>query len=69
MAKSGNEFYALDAATGQILWGYPAGASVNSGPAIAKGSVYWGTGYGRAPAGEGSINVPPRLYAFSINGN
>ena len=67
LAKGGNEFYALDAATGKILWGYPAGAPVNSGPAIVNGSVYWGTGYARAP--EGASNTPPRLYAFSIGGN
>ncbi len=32
MAKSGNEMYALDAATGKILWSFSAGSSVNAGP-------------------------------------
>jgi polyvinyl alcohol dehydrogenase (cytochrome) len=72
MAKTGNEFYALDGATGQILWSAPAirpdgtNSSVNSGPAVVNGSAYWGTGYARAPGGEGNGNT--RLYAFSIDG-
>jgi polyvinyl alcohol dehydrogenase (cytochrome) len=65
MAKTGNEFYALDAASGAILWGYPAGSSVNSGPAVVRGSVYWGSGYARAGV-EGSGNH--KLYAFSLDG-
>jgi polyvinyl alcohol dehydrogenase (cytochrome) len=69
MAKSGDEFYALDAATGRILWGHPGGASVNAGPAIVDGSVYWGTGYSRAPNKEGTSNTPGRLYAFSLGGS
>ena len=32
MAKTGDEMYALDAATGQILWSYTAGSSVNAAP-------------------------------------
>lgn len=68
MAKSGDEYYALDAANGDILWGYPAGASVNAGPAVVGGSVYWGTGYSRAPNKEGSSNTPGRFYAFGLSG-
>jgi polyvinyl alcohol dehydrogenase (cytochrome) len=64
MAKHGNEFYALDAATGQILWAWPAGSSVNSGPAIVNGSVYWGSGYSRSGPVEGSGNN--QLFAFTI---
>ena len=64
MAKSGNEFYALDAASGQILWQYAAGSSVNAAPAIVDGSVYWGSGYSRAAEGSGNN----RLYAFSVGG-
>jgi polyvinyl alcohol dehydrogenase (cytochrome) len=68
MAKKmeGDDMYALDAATGQILWSYNAGSSVNAAPAVANGSVYWGTGYSRSGV-EGSGNT--RLYAFSIGGN
>ncbi len=64
MAKNGNEFYALDGANGRILWAAPAGSSVNAGPAIVDGSVYWGSGYSRSGPVEGSGNN--RLFAFTI---
>jgi polyvinyl alcohol dehydrogenase (cytochrome) len=60
-----NQMFALDAATGAILWQFGAGSSVNAGPAVVEGSVYWGSGYSRAGV-EGSGNH--RLYAFSIDG-
>ena len=67
MAKlaSQNQMFALDAATGVILWQFGAGSSVNSGPAVVDGTVYWGSGYSRSGV-EGSGNN--RLYAFSIDG-
>jgi polyvinyl alcohol dehydrogenase (cytochrome) len=63
MAKTGDQMYALDAATGTILWSFAAGSSVNAGPAIVDGSVYWGSGYSRSGV-EGSGNT--RLFAFSL---
>ena len=63
MAKTGNEFYALDGATGKILWAQPAGSSVNAGPAIVDGVVYWGAGYSRARA-EGNGNN--KFFAFAL---
>jgi len=65
MAKlaSQNQFFALDAATGEILWQYPALASVNAGPAIVDGTVYWGSGYSRSGV-EGSGGN--RFFAFSL---
>jgi polyvinyl alcohol dehydrogenase (cytochrome) len=60
-----NQMFALDAATGAILWQFAAGSSVNSGPAVVDGSVYWGSGYSRSGV-EGSGNH--QLYAFSIDG-
>ena len=64
---------ALDAATGKILWTFnvganskppnPTGGSVNAGPAIVNGSVYWGSGYSRSGV-EGSGNTS--LFAFSL---
>jgi polyvinyl alcohol dehydrogenase (cytochrome) len=60
-----NQMFALDAATGAILWQFGAGSSVNSGPAVVDGSVYWGSGYVRSGV-EGSGNH--RLYAFSLDG-
>jgi polyvinyl alcohol dehydrogenase (cytochrome) len=64
MAKVGNEFYALDGATGQILWAQPAGSSVNAGPAIVNGVVYWGSGYSRARS-EGNGNN--KFFAFTLD--
>jgi polyvinyl alcohol dehydrogenase (cytochrome) len=60
-----HQMFALDAATGAILWQYSAGSSVNSGPAVADGTVYWGSGYARSGV-EGSGNQ--KLFAFSIDG-
>ncbi len=67
MAKRADQdqFFALDAATGEILWQYPALSSVNAGPAVVNGSVYWGSGYARSGV-EGSGGN--RLFAFSIDG-
>ena len=56
--------FALDAATGGILWSYASGSSVASGPAIVNGVVYWGTGYGHF-----GIGAPARshdFYAFTL---
>jgi polyvinyl alcohol dehydrogenase (cytochrome) len=67
MAKlaSQNQFFALDARTGKILWELGVGSSVNSGPAVVDGTVYWGTGYSRSGV-EGSGNT--KLFALSIDG-
>jgi polyvinyl alcohol dehydrogenase (cytochrome) len=67
MAKLANQdqMFALDAATGEILWRFGAGSSVNAAPAVVDGTVYWGSGYGRSGV-EGSGNN--RFYAFSIDG-
>ena len=63
MAHTGDQMYALDAASGDILWRFPAGGSVVAGPAIVRGSVYWGSGYART-GGVGNA----QFYAFSIDG-
>jgi polyvinyl alcohol dehydrogenase (cytochrome) len=61
-AKTNPTFFALDAATGTILWNYVSGGSVNSGAAIANGVVYWGSGYGRL-----SLGYPNnKFFAFNI---
>jgi polyvinyl alcohol dehydrogenase (cytochrome) len=51
--------YALDAATGAILWTFASGASVASAPAVVDGVVYWGSGYH-----TGFENT--KLYAFAL---
>jgi len=64
VAKTGNQMFALDAATGAILWQFAAGSTVNSGPAVVDGMVFWGSGYARAAEGNGNN----KLYAFSLDG-
>ncbi len=65
--------YAFDASTGNILWSFESGASVNSGAAIVDGNVYWGTGYANFGVGTGSGGGPvigtgniSKMYAFEI---
>lgn len=55
--------YAMKAASGQILWDFPSGASCNGGAAISNGMVFWGTGYdafSTAPDNDQAV------YAFAI---
>jgi polyvinyl alcohol dehydrogenase (cytochrome) len=56
--------YALDAATGKILWGFDSGGSVVDGPSIVDGVLYWGSGYGPDKPTPGIANN--KLYAFSL---
>lgn len=58
-------FFALNAATGSILWSYPIDGSVNSGPSIVDGTVYWGSGYSHLTNAFG-ISGGWKLYAFSL---
>ena len=64
MPQTGDQMFALDGKTGEILWRFAAGSSVNSGPSVVDGVVYWGSGYDRRLGGNGNN----RLYAFSIDG-
>jgi polyvinyl alcohol dehydrogenase (cytochrome) len=64
-ARGGSpNMYALAAGNGKILWSFAASGSVWSGPAIANGVVYWGSGYGRFAY----PNTENKFYAFSIKG-
>jgi polyvinyl alcohol dehydrogenase (cytochrome) len=55
--------YALESTTGNVLWSFASGGSCNSGAAVAKGKVYWGSGY----AGFGPPNTSnPQFYAFEL---
>ena len=63
MAHTGNQMYALDTSTGDVLWRFPAGGSVVAGPAVVDGTVYWGSGYART-GGVGNN----QFYAFSLGG-
>jgi len=56
--------FAFDAASGRLLWQFQGEGSSSAGPAVAAGTVYWGNGYARFPAGGGT---PSRtFYAFSL---
>ena len=57
---------ALDAATGNKLWGYSPGSSVNAGATIVNGIVYWGSGY--AHLGIPGYTTNNKFFAFSVNG-
>jgi polyvinyl alcohol dehydrogenase (cytochrome) len=56
--------YALDGATGEVLWEHASGGSCLSGAAISKGQLFWGSGYSNF--GFGTPNNT--LYAFSLDG-
>jgi polyvinyl alcohol dehydrogenase (cytochrome) len=60
-----HQMFALDANSGEILWQFGAGGSVNAAPAVVHGTVYWGSGYARS-GNEGSGN--DKFYAFSLDG-
>jgi len=61
-ARTANMF-ALDAATGKVLWSFPSGGSVNAGAVVVNGTVYWGSGYRRL----GFVGNN-KFYAFSLGG-
>jgi polyvinyl alcohol dehydrogenase (cytochrome) len=54
--------YALDGATGEILWTFASGGSCLSGAAISEGRLFWGSGY--------SLFGTPnnKLYSFGLPG-
>lgn len=54
--------YALDGATGEILWTFASGGSCLSGAAISEGRLFWGSGYSLF----GSPNN--KLYSFGLPG-
>lgn len=58
--------FALNAATGQILWSFPTDGAVNCGPSVVNGTVYWGSGYSHLGEAFG-ISGTPKLYAFTVN--
>jgi polyvinyl alcohol dehydrogenase (cytochrome) len=66
MASTEANMFALEAATGRQLWSYSAEGSVNAGPAIVDGVVYWGSGYASFAGAEPTWTTSHKLYAFSI---
>jgi polyvinyl alcohol dehydrogenase (cytochrome) len=65
LSGTGDNFFALDAASGRILWRFASGASSIASPAVVDGVVYWGTGYQRLSLGAVGGQ---KLYAFSVGG-
>ncbi|WP_353827207.1 outer membrane protein assembly factor BamB family protein [Agromyces litoreus] len=59
--------YAMDAATGVVLWEFASGGSCVSGAAISNGNVYWGSGYRDLGVGSGFTTQNNKLYAFGLN--
>jgi len=56
--------FALNAATGAVLWSYASGGTVYGGPAISNGVVYWGNGY---PVSRLNFGTPGgTLFAFQV---
>jgi polyvinyl alcohol dehydrogenase (cytochrome) len=54
--------YAIDSATGSILWNFNTGGFVIDGPSIVKGMVFWGSS---------DRHIAPRtdndkVYAFTV---
>lgn len=66
-APSAPTMLALDAASGQTLWTYASGASVNAGATVVDGVVFWGSGY--THLGIPGFTGNNRFYAFSRHGN
>ena len=57
--------YALNGATGAVLWEFASGGSCLSGAAISNGDVYWGSGYSNF-GGFGTPNTSNQLRAFTL---
>jgi polyvinyl alcohol dehydrogenase (cytochrome) len=66
MASGTDNMFALEAATGKQHWNYMAEGSVNAAPAIVKGTLYWGSGYGHL--GLPGFESSHTFYAFSVRG-
>ncbi len=59
--------YALNAATGAVLWSYASGGSVIDAPSIVSGMLFWGSGY-RRYSGSGATGNN-KVYAFGLPGH
>jgi polyvinyl alcohol dehydrogenase (cytochrome) len=64
-SSTSGSYFAIKAATGQILWSFQGPYSVNNGPAVVDGTVYWGNGYSNLANGNKTTGT---FYAFSVPG-
>jgi polyvinyl alcohol dehydrogenase (cytochrome) len=62
----GGAFFAMNAATGQILWSMPSDGAVMGGAAVVDGTVYWGGGGYSHLANAFGITGTPKLFAFAL---
>jgi polyvinyl alcohol dehydrogenase (cytochrome) len=67
-SSTSQNMFALNAATGKILWSYAAGGSVNAGAVIANDTVYWGSGYGHFGSQLPMFTPHQGFYAFTLGG-
>ena len=61
-----SNMYALNAATGAVVWSFASGGSVIAGASIAYDTIYWGSGYSNLPLPGFSGNN--KFYAFTLGG-
>jgi polyvinyl alcohol dehydrogenase (cytochrome) len=63
-SATSKNMFALDAASGNILWSFAAGGSVNAGAVVTEHIVYWGSGYSHLGPAFGTPNN--KFYAFVL---
>src|SRR5260370_37093775 len=61
--SNSGQMYALDAATGNILWNFATGGTVVDGPSILDGALYWRSGCHFA------VTRTNKAYAFTLSGS
>jgi len=75
--KSDHDLFALDAATGAILWRFSTGKTANSGASVVGGVVYWGSVASKKKEDESDSSYASgkelasgegSLYAFCVAG-
>lgn len=60
--SNSGQMYALDAASGTILWSFASGGTVLDAPSIVGDTLYWGSGYANL---KGTPNN--KVYAFTLS--
>jgi len=59
--------YAMNSATGAIVWSYASGGSVIDGPSIVSANLYWGSGYHRSGTGNNKVYDFTPAPAVTVN--
>ncbi len=65
-AATAPTMFGLDAGTGNTLWSFVSGASVNAGATVVDGTVYWGSGYSHL--GIPGFTGNNKFFALTKNG-